>query len=112
MPPGLGRGGCWEVPPRVKLNISPLPALVTTDRGEERLGFYADSRCKIKRLRNDHHWIHIADRSPIDADRMNRSFQDRLSWVVYRVGKGVRVYRGPPFWLKTALSLSSLIAAD
>ena len=31
-------------------------------------GFCADSRCKIKRLRNDHHQIHIADRPPIDAD--------------------------------------------
>ena len=61
-------GGGWGIPPGVKLNISPLPALVTIDRGEERLGFYADSRCKIKRLRNDHHQIHIADRPPIDAD--------------------------------------------
>ena len=50
MPPGLSDGGEGVYPLGVKLDISALPALITIDPGEERIGFYADLRCKIKRL--------------------------------------------------------------
>jgi hypothetical protein len=67
MPPGLGQGGGGGYPLGVKLNISRLPALVTIDRGEERLGFLRRFTMQDQRLRDDHHWIDRLSMLTIDA---------------------------------------------